>query len=64
MKKKPYPILEFDENPQSILEPSELVSVINAPECCVICFFAEVIQHLIDERQARFLVNSKSEMGD
>lgn len=63
MKKEPYPILEFDGNRQSILEPAELIKEMDVPEHCVICFFAEVIQWLIEEKGARFLANSKSEMG-
>lgn len=63
MNKEPYPILEFDDDPQSILEPSELVQKMDVPEHCVICFFAEVIQWLIEEKGAHFLANSKSEMG-
>jgi uridine phosphorylase len=63
MKKEVYPILEFDEKREAILEPSKLLQAIDVPERCVICFFADVIQNLIDEKGARFLVNSKSEMG-
>jgi uridine phosphorylase len=63
MNKQLYPILEFDGERQSILEPAELIQEMDVPEHCVICFFAEVIQWLIEEKEARFLANSKSEMG-
>ncbi len=63
MKKEPYPILEFDDDPQSILDPTKLIQEMDIPEHCVICFFAEVIEWLIKEKGARFLANSKSEMG-
>lgn len=63
MNKALYPILEFDADRKSILDPEELIKVMDVPEHCVICFFAEVIQWLIDEKAAKFLANSKSEMG-
>ena len=64
MKKALYPILEFDDDRKSIINPEELIKKMDVPEHCVICFFAEVIQWLIDEKGAKFLVNSKSEIGD
>lgn len=63
MKSELYPILEFDGERQSILEPGELIQEMDVPEHCVICFFAEVIQWLVEEKGARLLANSKSEMG-
>ena len=63
MKKQPYPILEYDDDLQSILEPSELIQKMDVPKHCVICFFAEVIQWLVEEKGARFIANSKSEIG-
>lgn len=64
LQKEKVPILEFDGTPESILDPSQLIEVMDVPECCVICFFREVIEWLIEEKEARFLVNSKSEIGD
>ncbi|RQV95352.1 purine-nucleoside phosphorylase, partial [bacterium] len=63
MKKSIYPILEFDDDRKSIIDPEELIEKMDVPEHCVICFFAEVIQWLIEERGAKFLANSKSEIG-
>jgi hypothetical protein len=55
-----YPILEFDPEPEAILEPSRLIGRLDAPECCVVCFFAEVIQELVETGQARHIASSKS----
>jgi uridine phosphorylase len=59
-----FPILEFDPTPEAILEPSRLIPACSAPEHCVVCFFGEVIQELIDTGRARVIAVSKSEMGD
>ena len=64
MKKDPYPILEFDDARHAILEPGDLIQKMDVPEHCVICFFAEVIEWLVKEKGAQFVVNSKSEMGN
>ena len=45
-----YPILEFDPSRAAIIEPSRVVERIDAPEHCVICFFQEVIDALLDSR--------------
>lgn len=39
MYKQLYPILEFDGERQSILEPTELMQEMDVPEHCVILFF-------------------------
>lgn len=64
MKKENFPILEFDKTRESIIEPEKLIAAMDVPEHCVICFFAEVIDWLIDEKEAKLLANSVSEMGN
>jgi len=59
-----YPILEFDPEPEAILEPSRLTRPADAPEHCVVCFFADVIQELVETGQARHIASSKSEIGE
>jgi uridine phosphorylase len=59
-----YPILEFDPAQEAILEPARLIQPANVPEHCVICFFLEVIQGLLDAGQLRQVAASKSEMGE
>ena len=63
MKKEAFPILEFDPEREAIIEPGKLIPRIDVPEHCVICFFADVIQKLVDTHEARVLAISKSEMG-
>lgn len=63
MKKEAFPILEFDEARNAILEPSRLVEPMDVPEHCVVCFFADVIQWIVEEQHAKIIANSVSEMG-
>jgi uridine phosphorylase len=58
-----FPILEFDETREAILEPSKLVDPEDVPEHCIICFFAEVIKQIVAEHNARIVTGSKSEIG-
>jgi len=63
MKKEAYPILEYDHGRDAILEPDRLIQPMDVPEHCVICFFAEVIAWLVEEKGARVIAHSISEIG-
>ena len=41
-----YPILEHDPSPDALIEPSRLLSPIDIPAHCVLCFFQDVIAGL------------------
>ena len=58
-----YPILEFDPAREALIEPSRLIKPRDMPEHCVICFFQEVIEHIVEEQQAAIAVNLQSEVG-
>ncbi len=58
-----YPILEFDPTPTAILEPSALIDPSDVPERCVLCFFQDVIQGLVEGGQARQIDELHSEIG-
>ncbi len=61
---KPYPILEYDPNPDAVIRPERLIQPIDAPEHCVICFFQEVIAGLAQSGKARQIAVQKSEIGE
>ena len=63
MEKNKYPILEFGDEKQAILEPGSAIEPMDVPKHCVICFFAEVVDWLIAEKGARVIANSVSEIG-
>ena len=63
MEKHTLPILEFDATQDAIMEPSRVVAQIDVPEHCVICFFAEVIETLVANHDAKVLAHSISQIG-
>jgi uridine phosphorylase len=61
--KKEFPILEFDETINAILEPKKIIQRVDIPEQVVICFFNDVIERLKNEAKLKLVTNLKSEMG-
>lgn len=58
-----YPILEFDSTPEAFIEPSMVIRASDLPEHCVICFFREVIDKVVAERNAKIAVENHWEDG-
>lgn len=59
-----YPILEFDPERESMIEPSGFIRKLdNAPERMVICFFKEVVEKVVAERHARMIFANTWEDG-
>lgn len=58
-----YPILEYDPAPEAIIEPSRAIRPQDVPEVCVICFFRDVLEKIVAERQARVIVQNRWEDG-
>src|SRR3712207_4668526 len=64
IKKHDYPILEYDDAQEAILEPSRLIRPLdNIPDRAVLCFFQDVISRLVQEHNARHIKSLKSEIG-
>ena len=57
------PILDFDSEPQAILSPRGPKTSEPVPECCVLCFFQDVITQQINEGNLRLIGNLGSEIG-
>ena len=57
------PILEFDPEPSALIEPSRVIRPRDVPEHCVICFFQEVIEHVIQGHSAQVIVENRWEDG-
>ena len=49
MLKKDFPILEFDSISRAKIEPSKLIKNRNVPEHCVITFFSDSINRMLNE---------------
>ncbi len=63
MNRRDYPILEFDPSRRAVIEPAEQIAACDVPEHCVVCFFREVIDELVESGRAREVACMKSEMG-
>jgi uridine phosphorylase len=58
-----YPILEFDPDPKSFVEPSDIVKPEEVSKHCVICFFREVLERVVEEFNARIIKQNSWEDG-
>ena len=58
------PILEHDYESQSKIEPSRIIKPRDVPEHCVISFFQEINQKIVNEKQAKVAVANRWEDGD
>ena len=52
-EKREFPILEFDCNPKAKIEPVNVVTKIDVPECCVITFFGDVINDMLQSNKLK-----------
>jgi uridine phosphorylase len=57
------PILEFDPAPEAVIEPAVAVTRFDLPSRAVLCFFADAIPRLVEERGGREIGRIASEMG-
>jgi uridine phosphorylase len=59
-----YPILEFDSTREAIIEPARIFKPLDdMPEHCVLCFFQNVIEQLVEGGLAREIKSFPSEQG-
>jgi uridine phosphorylase len=59
-----YPILEFDDSLQAIIEPRRILRRHDTlPERCVLCFFQDVIDQICGGGKAEVLLRLASEIG-
>ena len=58
-----YPILEFDDAREALMEPSRLIRKADFPQRCVACFFAEVVDELV-AGGAKVAASRTSEIGE
>lgn len=58
------PILEHDYAAESKIEPSRVIKPRDVPDHCVISFFQEINQKVIEEKQAKVVVATRHEDGE
>ncbi len=62
--KKEFPILEFDNTGQSIINPSDTIKKRkDLPQHCVITFFYDIVEHFAEKGIIHEIMSLKSEMG-
>ncbi|BDU49498.1 nucleoside phosphorylase [Haliovirga abyssi] len=59
-----YPILEFDEERKSVINPEDFIEKLENCEYCVITFFKEVLDKLNNEGELKLKSMHYSEMGE
>lgn len=57
------PILEFDASRQAMIEPSDVCQPQDVPEHCVICFFKDVLDKVVAQRNAKVVASAGWEDG-
>ncbi|MBZ5737187.1 nucleoside phosphorylase [Nocardioides mangrovi] len=57
------PLLEHDDSPRAFIEPTEQITPRDVPAACVITFFGDVAERLVDRRGARVLSENRWEDG-
>jgi uridine phosphorylase len=63
MEKKEYPILEFDENKKAVIDPFKNIKPIDIAEHCVLTYFKEVIDKLVETKKTKLIYNIKTGVG-
>lgn len=58
-----YPLLEHEFTSPAKTEPSRVIQPRDVPEVCVISFFREVIEKVVEEKQAKVAVPNRWEDG-
>ena len=53
LRKREFPILEFDPNPKAKIDPSNITAKADIPECCVITFFGDVINEMLQSNKLK-----------
>ncbi len=61
MIKKEFPILEFDEDRNAFIRPDVLINPVDIAPECVLCFFPEAIEKIIDEYPHRVAADFTAE---
>ena len=58
------PILEFDPTQEAMIEPTAVIEPRDVPTHVVLCYFQDIIEHVVREHGGRQLARLRSEIGD
>ena len=59
--KNEYPILEFDDDKNAFIKPTDVIKPIDISEKCVLCFFSEAIEKILLKYPNKIAAHFKSE---
>jgi len=60
MIEREFPILEFDEVRNALIRPENIITPIDIAEKCVLCFFPEAIEKILNEYPNRVVANFRT----
>ena len=58
------PILEFDPTQEAMIEPTAVIEPRDVPTHVVLCYFQDIIEHVVREHGGRQVARLRSEIGD
>ncbi|HWJ81029.1 MAG TPA: nucleoside phosphorylase [Nocardioides sp.] len=58
-----HPLFEHDDTPRAYIEPSEQIRPLDVPAACVITFFGDAVQRLVDGGRATVITENRWEDG-
>ncbi len=61
MIRKEYPILEYDEDRNAFIKPSKVIRPADIADKCVLCFFGEAIDQVLEEYPHRMISHFRAE---
>lgn len=61
MIEKEFPILEFDEEKNAFIRPNSMIQPVDIAEKCVLCFFSEAIEKILEEYPHRIAASFSTE---
>lgn len=63
MFKREYPILEFDNTKEAVIEPEKVLEPIDIPKLCVLAIFKDVIHKLVENEKVKLIHDIPCELG-
>lgn len=61
MPEKEFPILEFDEEKNAFIKPGNIIQPVDIAKKCVLCFFSEAIEKILEEYPHRIAAHFRAE---
>ncbi len=61
MIEREFPILEYDDERNAFIRPNNIIQPVDIAERCVLCFFAEAIEKILEEYPSRIVADFRAE---